>query len=87
MYRQGTKAQSFFRRRRGQRRATKGEEPSWYILPEADVDVAQDVQLQLETKTREALAAISAAKVPYNGTSVVSVGPGGAGKCVWIIDG
>jgi hypothetical protein len=78
MYRQGTKAPSFFRR--GQRRATKGNQPSWYVLPKA---VTQDAQLQLETKTREALAAISAAKVPYNGTSVVSVGPGGAGKGVW----
>eukprot|EP00045_Choanoeca_perplexa_P015701 m.201212 g.201212 ORF g.201212 m.201212 type:complete len:1035 (+) comp17056_c0_seq35:106-3210(+) len=39
-----------------------------------------DAQSALESQTRAALDALTGAKVPYNGASVVSVGPGGTGK-------
>ena len=41
---------------------------------------AIDNLTQVETSTKATLAAISAGKVPYNGTNNVSVGPGASGK-------
>eukprot|EP00045_Choanoeca_perplexa_P016539 m.224419 g.224419 ORF g.224419 m.224419 type:complete len:1058 (+) comp17288_c0_seq2:1-3174(+) len=39
-----------------------------------------DAKIQAEFVTKDALAAISAGKVPYNGTNNISVGPGASGK-------